>query len=158
MENSQLSLFLSILSLLVALATMFIYLTQANEMKKQNFQLTKGNEANSYKTAVDILQSDATREARGIVLGNLRDKEYKDWTKAEIQAAEKVCQTYDSVAIMIRGGFLPVERIADSWGDSLRRTYSILSPLINDYRTKRNSNEYWDDFEWLASEANRFQI
>lgn len=113
--------------------------------------------AHGFKAAMDILQDDPVRAARGFVLEHLKGTDYRMWDDTSRRYAERVCQTYDSVGIMVKNGMIPVEYIADSWGDSLRRTWAILRPLVEDYRRKRNSREYWDDYEYLAREAGRFQ-
>lgn len=113
--------------------------------------------AHGFKAAMDVLQDDPVRAARGFVLEHLKGTDYRMWDDTSRRHAERVCQTYDSVGIMVKNGMIPVEYIADSWGDSLRRTWAILRPLVEDYRRKRNSGEYWDDYEYLAREAERFQ-
>lgn len=113
--------------------------------------------AQAYKTAMDIINTDIVREARGIVFRELREIPPEKWSRKQMASAEKVCQMYDSVGIMIRHGMLPVEYIADSWGDSLRQSWKILAPLVQKQREARNSDEFWDDYEWLATEALRFQ-
>ena len=52
---------------------------------------------------------------------------------------------------------IPAKVVADSWGDSLRKTWGILAPLVTYYRLQRNSGEYWDDYEWLAGQAKIFR-
>jgi hypothetical protein len=111
--------------------------------------------AQSFKTAVDILQSDATRAARGVIL-ELQEKQIL-LTSEHWSAAERVCHTYDSVGILVKQKMLPIEFIADSWGDSLRRTWEILKPFVEKKREEKNSLEYWDDYEFLATEALKFQ-
>lgn len=111
--------------------------------------------AQTFKTAVDILQSDATRAARGVILQLEERKE--SLTPEHHAAAERVCHTYDSVGILVKQRMLPIEFIADSWGDSLRRTWEVLEPFVEQKREKKASMEYWDDYEFLAKEARAFQ-
>lgn len=129
----------------------------ATAQEESREALRKTIYAQAYKTAMDILQAEAVRQARGVVLSELRDELFNNWTDSQRRAAETVCHTYDSVGIMVRHDMLPVEHIADSWGDSLRRTWKILKPLVEKYRLERDSKEYWDDYEYLAQEASRFQ-
>ncbi len=113
--------------------------------------------AQALKTAMDILQAPDVRRARRVVLSALRDKALGEWTVDERQYAETVSQTYDTVGLMVRYDMLPVEYIADSWGDSLRRSWRIVKPLVDEYRAVRDSYEYWDDYQYLAQEAERFR-
>ena len=111
--------------------------------------------ATAFKSAYDILQPEAIRSARDFVFTVLGPKAFETWTEEEKKRAEQVCQSYDSVGIMCRYGFVPIPAIADSWGASLRRAWTILAPLVNQRRLKYNAKEYWDDFEWLANHATK---
>ncbi|MFX0200942.1 MAG: hypothetical protein ACFFCW_32890 [Candidatus Hodarchaeota archaeon] len=140
----------SAVSSVILLISVIILVLQAREVRRATY-------GQSFKTVYEILQADDVREARGIVLRNLEGKQINTWSEDEKKAAEKVCHTYDSVGIMIRSGMIPVQVVADSWGDSLRRSWRILAPLVASYRTQRNSAEFWDDYEWLAREADRYR-
>jgi len=108
--------------------------------------------ATAFSKAVEIIQAEPVRDDRRSIF-EIQDKSYGDWTKEEKETGERVCHTYDQVGIMIRAGMFPKILIVDSWGYSLRRIWPILKPLVYDYRLKKDSNEFWDDFEWLAGEA-----
>jgi hypothetical protein len=140
----------NIVSVLILLTTAIIAAIQINEIRRATY-------ATAFKAIYDIIQAEDIRAARGIVQRNLKEKPLGTWTEEEIKAAEKVCHSYDSVGIMIRNNMVPVEVVADSWGDSLRKTWRILSPLVASYRVQRNSNEFWDDYEWLAKQAEKYQ-
>lgn len=150
MDWSALEAIAAAATAIVSLATAIIVIRQIREMQKSTH-------ATAFKAAYDMLQTDDLRQARGFVISVLGKKTFTDWTDIEKARAEKVCQNYDSVGIMCRRGFIPVEVIADSWGDSLRRTWEVLSPLVSEYRVKRNSQEFWDEYEWLANEAMRYR-
>jgi hypothetical protein len=111
--------------------------------------------AQAYSAAVEILQEEKVRQARKIIF-TLMEKPLAKWTKQEIEAAEKVCHTYDVVGQMTRHHLLPKEIIIDSWGSSLRNSWLILSQLVNKYRNDFGATEYWDDYEWLVIEAVKF--
>ena len=135
---------------LIALITAIFILLQVKEIKRATY-------TGAFKAIYEILQDEEKRKARGHVLNVLSKKEYKDWTDEDKKIAEKVCHNYDSAGIIVRNKMLPTKIVADSWGDSLRRCWSILHPLVRDYRTTRNSDEFWDDFEWLAKKAKKYQ-
>ena len=134
----------------ITLVTAYIVIRQVREMQR-------ATHATAFKAVYDMLQSDACRADRGFVMGELATKPFDQWTPDERKRAERVCQNYDSVGIMCRQHFIPVAVVADSWGDSLRRTWTILAPLVTHYRVARNSKEFWDDFEWLATQAEKFR-
>ena len=139
---------------LIALTTLIVTLLFA---LKQIVEMKRATYATAFSIAIDKLQADDNREARKILLTELKDKKLSDWTNQDKLTAEKVGQSYDVVAIMVRNKILPVKVIADSWGDSLRRTWKIIEPLANKYREERSSSEFWDDYEWLAKKAKKYK-
>jgi hypothetical protein len=114
--------------------------------------------ATAFSKAVEIIQDEERRKDRGRVFElSERKLPYASWSEADRHAGERVCHSYDQVGIMIRAGMFPKELIVDSWGDSLRRIWPILDPMVRKYRKLKGSREYWDDFEWLANEAEVFR-
>jgi hypothetical protein len=81
-----------------------------------------------------------------------------DWSEEEINHGERVCASFDSVAIMCRHRMLAPAVLADSWGDSIYQCWSVLAPLANRYRAARDAPELWDDFEWLAGLARGVRV
>lgn len=127
------------------LVSVFVLWAQLSGLKRAVY-------AQSFSSALDRLQNEEVRKARRVVFTLLSAKPLP-WTEDETRAAEVVCHTYDVVGIMVRNALLPKELIVDSWGDSLRRLWPIVEPLVSQYRRERDSPEFWDDFEWLYCEA-----
>jgi len=150
MDWSALEAMSATLTTFISLATAILVIRQVREMRKTTH-------ASAFKAAFDILQSEKTRNARRTVFRILKDKPFSEWTEAEREAAEEVCQSFDAVAIMCRRGYVPIDSVADSWGSSLRDSLKIVSPLIYQRRAGQNSKEFWDDYEWLANEAGKYQ-
>ena len=151
--SSALSVFCAGVSALILFVTALIIRSELEEVRKANY-------ANAYKAARDILQAEDLRQARDTVMNVLANKpfeSFQSWNDQEIAEARKVCQSFDSVGQMIRSGMLPTASIADSWGAPLRETWRILSPMVVAFRAKINATEYWDDYEWLAKQAEGFQ-
>lgn len=140
---------LQLVALVVLVVTMLVIGRQTSEARRAAY-------AQAFGVVFQILQEQSVRDARRVVLRSLTGMPVEEWTEAEIQSAEIVCATYDTAAIMCRHGMLPVDVLADSWGDSIRRSWVTLEPLVSDYRAKRDANELWDDFQWLALEAEAF--
>jgi hypothetical protein len=134
------------LSFLILIVTVVFVQREIHEVRKATY-------ANTYKAALDILQAEEVRTARRVVFRNLSNKQFDSWDDQEKCEAEKVCHSYDSVAQMVRYSILPKAWIISNWGDSTKRSWYILSPLVISYRTQRNSPELWDDYEWLAKES-----
>ena len=150
MDAEVLTVIFDLISVAILFVTAIFVGIQVREMRH-------ATNATAFKSAYDILQADDVRDARRIVLTSLADKAVGSWSDKETKAAEKVCASYDGVGIMVRHGMIPIEVVADGWGDSLRRTWRILSPLVMRYRAERNSFEFWNDFEWLASQTQKYR-
>ena len=130
----------------VVVSAMFI-VRQLKEMRRTT-------QAQAYSVALEHLQDEKVRHARRTVF-HLKGKPIEKWNKEEIEAAEIVCHTYDSIAQMVRNNLLSKKTIVQSWGPSLRNSWPILSPLVQKYREDFNAKETWDDYEWLAIEAQK---
>jgi hypothetical protein len=140
--------FATIAGVFLGLVGMVFGILQLKEIKKATY-------ANAYSKAVDILQVDAVRTARDFVMGDLRKKSLP-WSVDDKKKAEIVCQSYDLVGIMIRNGMLPPTVIIDSWNNSLLTTWEILNAFVAEKRKELKADEFWDDFEYLASEAKKY--
>jgi hypothetical protein len=129
-------------SSLFAAGSIVFVLRQLRETQKATY-------AQTFYVATARLQDEKTREDRKVVF-QLKNKPVAQWTTDEIAAAERVCQTYDTIAVMVRNGMLPKNIILEHWGNSMSKIWFIVSPLILQYRSERNFPGHWDDFEWLA--------
>ena len=119
-------------------------------------ELRRSASAQAYTTVIARLQGEDTRMARATLFG-LAGKDIAEWMKDELKAAEKVCQSYDSIAIMVRNRWLPKHVLLSNWRDSLARSWKAAMPLVEKYRTERNAPETWDDFQWLAVQAQKLK-
>lgn len=126
----------------------------ATAQEESREALRKTVYANTFKAARDILQEETVRKARGLVIQELQGKLVDQWNAQERDAAEIVCHTYDTVGIMVRHDMLPAAYIIDSWGHSLIETWKILKPLAEKYREERCTPDFYDDYEYLAEQAN----
>ncbi len=135
---------------LIILVSVIVLSIQLSHQKKAMWSQT-------FLGLVDRLQDEELRKDRGIVF-EAAEKQVDEWTDEEVAAAERVCYNYDLVGIMVRHKLLPTETIVDSWEDSLRRLWPICEPLVYKYRIIRGAPEFWDDFQWLAEEARKFDV
>ncbi len=133
----------------VVLSAIFV-IWQLSEMRRTT-------QAQAYSVAREILQDERARKARRTVFQLGREaRPLEKWTKEEIEDAEIVCHTYDTVGQMVRYRLLWKIMIIDSWGHSIRASWPVVSPLVNKYRRDWDQIETWDDYEWLFYEANKF--
>ena len=68
---------------------------------------------------------------------------------------ESVCNSLDWAGLLVRRGLLNKKDAIDLYGDSLIRSWVILSPWIDYTRKRRRSSPswLWYNFEWLQGEA-----
>ncbi len=150
MNISQVATLAQSVSAAILLITAVVLWVQVRETRRSAY-------ATAFKAIYEMLQDEGKRADRGFVMIELSKKPYDTWTPDEKKRAERVCHNYDAVGIICRNHLLPTKLIADSWGDSLRRCWRILEPLVYEYRIARNANEFWDDFQWLSKQAARYQ-
>jgi hypothetical protein len=135
-------------------ATGIIILGSVYWLAKQIKELRLATYAQTFSTALDHIQPQEIRMSRRRLFhlqkqGLTLDK----WTHEDKIEAEKVCQTYDVVGIMVRNGMLPKEIIIENWGHSILGCWNAASGLVEQYRVKGNTPELWDDFQWIANEV-----
>lgn len=112
--------------------------------------------AQAYSVAREILQDEKVRKERRLVFKHVsKYNSIDEWSKSERKRAQIVCHTYDSVGQMVKNHLLPKNIVIDNWNTSLIRCKTILVPLVEKYRRDWGAPELWDDFLWLAHEAER---
>lgn len=122
---------------------------------RQLGEIKKADRGRTYYEVLKDLQNEPIRAARRTVF-ELKDVSFDKWNDEQKQAGEQVCSSYDVVGMLVRHGFVGEDLVIESWGDSLRRLWPILEPLVES-RRKRNSPAFWDDFQYLARRATRLQ-
>ena len=135
-------------SVALIISLIFIY--------RQLRQMRISTMATAFSKALDILQNEVRRTDRRIIFG-LKGVPLKQWSEEQRLAGERVIHSYDQVGTMIHAKMFDKELLIDSWGNSLRRSKSLLMPIVHEYRTKWKSEEIWDGFEWLCEEAEKYQ-
>jgi hypothetical protein len=136
------------------LATGLIILFSVIVIVKQIRELRRAMLAQTFDTVIRHLQNEDMRIARKRVFA-LNNTPLSEWNVGDIIAAEKYCHSYDTIAIMIRHHLLLKKMFLDNWGDSVDRGSPTVRPLIEKYRRERNAPETWDDYLWLAKEADK---
>jgi hypothetical protein len=149
MDNTQtiavVGIIINAVSAIALLVTAIIMLQQTTETKR-------AANSSGFEVVYRILQDDSVRLARENIL-TLGNKQYRQWSVKEKKQGELVCCSFDSVGIMCKHKMISIEVITDSWGYSLNKTWQILTPMVMSYRKSKNTNEYWNYFEWLARET-----
>jgi len=118
-------------------------------------EITKSRKVAAFMTLSQFLQQDEVRKARRTLIGIL-GKEFEDWSKEEIEEAEKVCSTYDVAGIAVSKNLIEGDLVVNEWRDSLIKCWEAASPMIMEYRKKRGK-DFWDDFEKLYEMAKKIE-
>ena len=108
-----------------------------------------------------FLQEDATRKARDFLFkssGRPLWEKFDTWKKEEIEAAEKVCSTFDVVGIMVSAKLLGKDLLME-WHYTIIKAYEAAAPMINEYRapggTDYRTKDYWNNFERVYKMAKK---
>lgn len=152
---NALQTWLSIIANLAIVATFIVYWRQLVAMHGQLTASQDASRSQNLLALIEFLQRPAFVEARGVLM-SLGNTPPEQWTNDQRFGADRAIAGYDIVAILLREGAISrgKETIIENWGHSIRTCYAAAAPHIQKARETRGAN-YWDDFEWLAREAQR---
>jgi len=150
------SLIVSVIVLVVAVATLVAYFRQLRVMSAQLVAVQEAAKAQSALMLVQHLQASDARAARSMVRARLSQLELANWTQEDRSTAALVAANYDVAAALIKSGVAPLELIADNWGPSIVHCHEILGPFISEIRGRPGGcATYWSNFDWLANQASK---
>jgi len=132
---------------LIILATSIFAVMQLREIKRSR-------KVTAFVSLSQFLQEEATRKARDILI-KASGKKFNDWSKEEIEAAEKACSTYDVAGIMLSKKLIEKDLLME-WRDSIIKSWEAAEPMVIEYRKSRGK-DYWDDFEKLYRMAKKIE-
>ncbi|RUW77450.1 MULTISPECIES: hypothetical protein [unclassified Mesorhizobium] len=120
--------------------------------------LNKTIYAQTFKVALDIIESPEAVSARGVVARAKEEfrKPVGEWDAGQRAAAETVARTFESVGTLIKHGLLPAAYIVETWSVPIERNWVVLEPYVLDLRASRSDPYAAVDFEILADEASKF--
>ena len=118
-------------------------------------EISRSRKVTAFMNLSQFLQREEIREARRILIGT-SGKNFGDWSKEEIEAAEKACSTYDVAGIMVSKKLIERDLVVNEWRDSIIKCWEAAKPMIEEYRKKRGK-DFWDDFEKLYKEAMKIE-
>jgi hypothetical protein len=121
--------------------------------------LNKTMYAQSFKVAIDIIESPEAIDARRRVFGHRDEAEMQIpalWQSLLVEAAENVIRNFETVGTLIRRGTLPAEFIVETWSVPIVRNWRLLEKLITSQRLARKDPYVGRDFEYLYQLATNF--
>jgi hypothetical protein len=130
----------------------------ATAQEKSEAALNKTIHAQTFKVALDIIESENVINSRRRVYVNLRERRNipQSWSEDNYRDAEVVSRSFESVGTMIRRGILPAEYIIHSWSIPIARAWAILEKYIYFRRELLKDPFVGVDFEMLAGQAKEF--
>ncbi len=140
-----------IIQIVILLITAIVVIWQINEMRKSNI-------ATAFMIIWSILYKDNVRKARK-ELYSMKSKEYKEfkhWSEDEIQNAVEVCNSFDSVGILLRNKVVKHNLVTHEWHYAITACWKKCAPVIK-YHQKIHGKDYWDDFQWLYKQSKKYQ-
>ena len=146
-------------NMVIAIATAFMALVILITAIFAIFQLREvvmSRKVSAFISVCQYLQKEDARKARDILIKVL-GKDFKDWSKEEIEAAEKSCSTYDIAGIMVSKKLIEKDLILDEWRNSIIKCWEAAKPMIIEYRKDRGE-DFWDDFEKLYEMAIKIEM
>lgn len=111
-------------------------------------QFTKSQNVQSIIELRNVLQDEATRQARAHVQ-NQRKADPKVWTKQDLAAAERFCHTYEFAGVLVKNGLISEHLIFDTWGGSIERCWEKLEAFLR--KDPRGYKLKYAQFEILAA-------
>jgi hypothetical protein len=146
-------LIIQVLTTATLVATFVAFLAQLRTMHQQVEVARQSTLAQNTLAVAQYLSQPEIRAGRRHVFRVLGDKPFSKWTDDDRIEAERVCSSYDVAGLIVRAEIASSRIIVENWGASLRRIYRITAPLIQEMRSLSGDPNYWDDFEWLAKQA-----
>lgn len=130
---------------------------QAETLEKQLEQAKKASNAEYFFRAVDRMQDESIREARRRIFELAIDHRQPadSWHSKDVLSAEKVCQTYDLVGMMIKNGFVEESMILSSWHTSIIKSWQCTMQIVESRRLI-DGDEFWGNYEWLYNKAKKY--
>jgi hypothetical protein len=92
-------------------------------------------------------------EGRGYMFEDLGRKPVSKWTDEDKAKAQRVCSSYDIAGLLVMAGIVDRDVIVQHWGQTLKRLYPIMKPLISNRRELSGDPYYWQSLEWLAKQV-----
>ena len=163
-------LFANVATVISSISVLFAIFSLVHEMKQQRWQkyiyLDERLATDLLNDArVTVREGKPTLDAEGNIVvdengqpvftGCLVDKPLVDWSAEDRLRANLICDSYSSVGLMLRSGFLD-NRLKDfflsqeAWGRSIIIQYHILEDFSKDLK---KSESLYPSFEWLYREA-----
>lgn len=146
----------AIIALLTA-AMGLVILTTAIFALLQFKEILKSRKFTVFMNLSEFLQREDIREARGTLMENIVKKEnFRDWTKEDIEKAEKVCTSYNFAGEMVPK-FIDKDMVVPGRWDSIIKCYEAAQPMIKEYKSQRQK-DFWTDFDRLYKMAKEYEI
>ena len=110
------------------------------------------HETNLLMAIITMLQDKDIRNARNHMFV-LDRRDLLQWSDSDKKQADEVAMCFDTVAKLSKRAPRVWRILIDDWGSHAVRQWSIMEPLIRQYREARNLPNLWHDFEALVNQT-----
>mgnify|MGYP000866687735 CR=1 FL=1 len=144
-----------IVGTVAVVATFVVYWRQLVAMQAQVTAAREASRTQNLLSLIDYIQRPEHRQARRHLFALDRSGK-SDWfpDSEDQRQAELACSAWDTVGLLLRRTTIPdaTQMIVDNWRHSIWRSHTLTTALRDRLRVEREPN-FWNDFDWLASQA-----
>lgn len=120
-------------------------------------ELRENIRARNAQVLVDVigsLQNEDMRAARR-TLHDMEPIPLDYWSRDDRNAAEQVCQAFNTAGFLAQHHMLDADLIVDNWKRAIVDSHRQSLDLIEERRQAEGNAELWSSFDWLAERAQR---
>jgi hypothetical protein len=151
MTNETFLLTVQVSTTAAIFAALWVYYRQLQVMRGQIDATKQTAQSQVLFQVVQWLSLEEARHSRKTLIG-LKRKKFKNWTRAELATARKVCVTFDLIEILIMNNVIPSGVIELHWGNTIRECRAAADVLISETR-KNGRPDAWKHFDDLHNRA-----
>ena len=140
---------LQAITTLAVVATFVVYAGQLKAMREQLDAVRDSSAAQNLIAVIDLLQEPEVREARRVVLVDLRLKPLDEWTAEDKRQAAIVYSSYDMAGMLIETDIVPGGIVLENWGPSITGCHSVLEPYLKQLSAELPGAKYGQHLRWL---------
>jgi hypothetical protein len=145
------------LAIISPMVTLFIGVYSLHLIKKRYYLIKRQHQANGLHDAFNVLNNREHRQSRKKVYQSYSEYEKnKDIKIFDNPQVEEVRADIDVIGMLVKTGNIDKEQFMIGYGPLVYRCWVCLKDSIENERKIRNFMQYKENFEWLASQADKY--
>jgi len=73
----------------------------------------------------------------------------------DYEKARSICRDFDTIGLLCRHALLPTKIVTETYNRNILQMWSLLSPIIAEWRQGQCDSDYFAEFEWLANKSRK---